>query len=52
VLYAGKNKGTFTGIDAMATETELADAVASMCDSIERLDRRVDAYCARQADRK
>jgi hypothetical protein len=44
VLYAGKNKGTFTGIDSVA---EALDAVADAC---EQLNRRVDAYCARRAD--
>lgn len=39
VLYAGKNAGTFTGIDA------LADAVTAMCDSVKNLQARVDAYC-------
>ena len=37
VLYAGKNKGTFTGIDALTACT----------DSITKLAGRFDAYCAR-----
>jgi hypothetical protein len=28
----------------------LADAVSAMCDDIEKLNRRIDAYCARRAD--
>jgi len=39
VLYAGKNKGTFTGIDA------LADAVSAMCDACAGIAKRWDAYC-------
>jgi hypothetical protein len=39
VLYAGKNKGTFTGIDS-ATMTRLADAVDGLA-------RRFDAMCSR-----
>jgi hypothetical protein len=46
VLYASKNAGTITGIDSVA------DAVSAMCDSVEKLDRRIDAYCARRADAK
>lgn len=44
VLYAGKNKGTFTGIDAFA------DACSGIVDAVEGLNRRVDAYTARRAD--
>ena len=40
VLYAGKNAGKFTGIDSAA--------VSALCDSVERLGRRIDAYCGRQ----
>jgi hypothetical protein len=38
VLYAGKNKGTFTGIDAVA------DAVSAMCDSVDKLAARFDDH--------
>ncbi len=41
VLYAGKNKGTFTGIDS-ATMTHIADAVNN-------LQQRFDAMCGRRA---
>jgi hypothetical protein len=43
VLYAGKNKGTFSGIDAM---------VDAICDSVDRLEKRMDAYCSRADDRR
>ena len=42
VLYASKNKGTISGIDA------ICDAVKSICDNIARVHTRMDAYCARQ----
>ena len=44
VLYAGKNKGTFTGIDS------IVDAVSCMADACEQLDRRIDAWADRRAD--
>jgi hypothetical protein len=44
VLYAGKNKGTFTGIDAVT------DAMKGIADSVEKLHRRADAIDARKAD--
>jgi hypothetical protein len=53
VLYASKNAGTITGIDSSAAgfdPAQLHDSVQSMCDSIEKLDRRVDAYLARRSD--
>jgi hypothetical protein len=43
VLYAGKNKGTFTGID---------EAITALCDSVARLGARIDAYCAKADDRR
>ena len=46
VLYAGKNKGTFTGIDA------LADAINGVCDQVIKLNARIDAYCSRQDDHR
>lgn len=54
VLYAGENKGTFTGIhdDQAITDTmaAVADAMSAACDAIEGLHRRIDAYTARRAD--
>jgi len=64
VLYAGKNKGTFTGIDSEEDDTDparlrslkLADALGAVADAAFRMDdmrKRVDAYCARgDAERK
>ena len=57
VLYASKNAGTISGIDSARDDTpenfdpaQLHDSIKSMCDSIEKLDRRVDAYTARWVD--
>ena len=44
VLYAGKNKGTFTGIDDASAESKM-DEIACRVDAI---CERVDAVCARQ----
>lgn len=46
VLYAGKNKGTFTGIDT----AEIDAACRVLEDEIEGLNRRVDAYCDARTD--
>jgi len=46
VLYAGKNKGTFKGIDDDEAGAIL-DAVKTICDGITRLHMRMDARCAR-----
>jgi hypothetical protein len=40
VLYAGKNKGTFTGIDSAKIE--------ALCDAVVSLGARVDACAARR----
>ena len=45
VLYAGKNKGTFKGIDDDEAGAIL-DAVKTICDGITRLHMRMDARCA------
>jgi hypothetical protein len=46
VLYAGKNKGTFTGIDSTpAGLNTVIDAVCSMCDSIDKMTARLGAHC-------
>ena len=44
VLYAGKNAGTFTGIDAVC------DAMTALCDSITAFSDRLDSYCSRRRD--
>lgn len=58
VLYAGKNKGTFTGIDdaeqaVMDDAGAIAgimDACKGIADACEGLHRRMDAYTGRRAD--
>lgn len=66
VLYAGKNAGTFSGIDASISQRELedekrflerykdlksvADACQALSDECEALHRRMDAIDARRAD--
>lgn len=46
ILYAGKNAGTFTGIDDM--DEGMADSVRArvdaICDSVQRLNSRMDVY--------
>lgn len=41
ILYAGKNKGTFTGIDSAADDADvmsaIADVVTGMCDRMDAL---------------
>ncbi len=49
VLYAGKNKGTFTGIDAAES---VIDACNALKDAVEVVHRRIDAFTARRADAK
>lgn len=49
VLYAGKNKGTFTGIDDAGEETIL-DAVLALSDAVDELKMRSDAHLARRLD--
>lgn len=44
VLYAGKNAGTFSGIDAASR----ADAVRSLCDAVAAMCDRMDARIARR----
>jgi hypothetical protein len=41
VLYAGKNAGTFSGIDSMSR----SDAIRAIRDAVEDIGRRFDAYC-------
>ena len=41
-----RGDGSAAGFDP----AQLHDSVQSMCDSIEKLDRRVDAYLARRSD--
>lgn len=36
VLYAGRNKGTFTGIDSQV-DKKLADAISKICDRMDSL---------------
>lgn len=50
VLYAGKNAGTFTGIDSADDVGSLIDAVIGLCDAIDDLRWRMDAYHARRID--
>jgi len=45
ILYAGKNAGTFTGIDAAsdaAVMSVLADIVGGMCERMDALIKRAD----------
>jgi hypothetical protein len=51
VLYAGANSGTFTGIDSFNDAcSSLKDDCTAMMDACEKINRRMDAYCARRAD--
>lgn len=43
VLYAGKNKGTFSGIDS--------EKLGALCDGVENLTKRFDSYCDSQKKR-
>jgi hypothetical protein len=59
VLYAGKNKGTFTGIDDNTIPAGLdadvykamCDVASAMCDEVKRLQVRIDDFCTKRTDR-
>lgn len=46
VLYAGKNKGTFTGIDADLSKPDSA-TMTRIADAISNLQQRFDVMCSR-----
>jgi hypothetical protein len=51
VLYAGKNAGTFTGIDSVPAGLQgICDQLAAMCDEVRKIAARADACFSRRAD--
>ncbi len=57
VLYASKNAGKISGIDAAMYDDDVVRAdrslkIDAICDAVGKLSTRIDAYCSRMDDHR